>query len=220
MAIVVVLQSSAHAQLHIPALQARAGVPGLKSSPSLRTCGASLGFFGYTQEANAIDRHNEPDFLPRRATMPAFQFKGKALTIKQPWASAIAFAGKDVENRSWQCHYRGPLAIHAGAAFIEDELFRKQRVVRGGETRPLIDWINRGRKRYGLEKVEDSLDQSCVIAIAMLVDCVEKSSSPWYVGKWGWLLAGVIPIEPVPLTGALSIWDCKFKYRPLKKVTA
>lgn len=147
----------------------------------------------------------------------AYVFRGKCLTIKQPWASAVAFAGKDIENRSWQCHYRGPLAIHAGAAFIEDELYRRRSVVRRGEKRPLIEWINQGRKRYGLERVEETLDQSCVIAIGMLVDCVQKSSSPWFEGEWGWVLAGVIPIRPVPLAGKLGIWDCKFKYRPLKR---
>jgi len=28
----------------------------------------------------------------------------KAITIKQPWAWAIVFAGKDIENRSWRTH--------------------------------------------------------------------------------------------------------------------
>lgn len=37
-------------------------------------------------------------------------FRGKAITMIQPWASAIAFAGKDIENRSWYSHYRGALA--------------------------------------------------------------------------------------------------------------
>ena len=41
----------------------------------------------------------------------------KAITIKQPWAWAIIFAGKDIENRTWHTHDRGPLLIHAGAAY-------------------------------------------------------------------------------------------------------
>ena len=44
----------------------------------------------------------------------------KALTIKQPWASAIAFGDKRVENRSWPTAYRGLLAIHAGASIDWD----------------------------------------------------------------------------------------------------
>ena len=39
----------------------------------------------------------------------------RALTIKQPWVHAILHEGKDIENRSWQRHFRGWLALHASA---------------------------------------------------------------------------------------------------------
>lgn len=40
----------------------------------------------------------------------------RALTVQQPWAWAIVYGGKDVENRTRNIAgaYRGPLAIHAG----------------------------------------------------------------------------------------------------------
>ena len=38
----------------------------------------------------------------------------KALTVIQPWASAIAVGTKRIETRSWATKYRGPLLIHAG----------------------------------------------------------------------------------------------------------
>lgn len=38
----------------------------------------------------------------------------KALTIRQPWAWATIYGGKDVENRRRRTAYRGPLLIHAG----------------------------------------------------------------------------------------------------------
>ena len=50
----------------------------------------------------------------------------KAITIKQPWAWAIIFAGRDIENRSWYTHHRGPLLIHAGAAYQADAGLPKQ----------------------------------------------------------------------------------------------
>lgn len=37
----------------------------------------------------------------------------KALSLWQPWASAIALGAKRVETRSWETLYRGPLLIHA-----------------------------------------------------------------------------------------------------------
>ena len=146
-----------------------------------------------------------------------YKFQGKGLSIKQPWTSAIAFAGKNIENRSWRTHYRGPLAIHASGTVVDYEaLDVRRRVVRGGEKRPLIDWINRGRRKCGLEsETPDTIICSHIVAIAMIVGCIEKSSSPWFAGEWGWLLEGIIPIEPIPWVGGLSTWDCRFKYRPL-----
>jgi hypothetical protein len=146
-----------------------------------------------------------------------FRFQGKGLSIAQPWASAVAFAGKDIENRSWRSHYRGPLAIHASGTVYKDNLDYRCRVIRGGDKRPVIDWINRGRRRFGLEPEDrDNIIVSHIIAIAMFVDTVEKSSSPWFGGEWGWVLKGIVPIEPIPWVGALGLWECKLKYRPLR----
>jgi hypothetical protein len=39
-----------------------------------------------------------------------------ALTVIQPWTSAIMLGGKDIENRSRHTSHRGPLLIHAGCA--------------------------------------------------------------------------------------------------------
>ena len=39
----------------------------------------------------------------------------RALTVRQPWAWAIAAGHKDCENRTWATSHRGWLAIHAAA---------------------------------------------------------------------------------------------------------
>lgn len=38
----------------------------------------------------------------------------RVLTVKRPWAFALIYLGKDVENRSKYVGYRGTLLIHAG----------------------------------------------------------------------------------------------------------
>ncbi len=38
----------------------------------------------------------------------------KALSIKQPWAAAIATGLKTIETRTWKTKYRGPILIVAG----------------------------------------------------------------------------------------------------------
>jgi hypothetical protein len=47
----------------------------------------------------------------------------RILTVRQPWAWAIIFGGKDVENRSRNIAgtYRGPVLIHAGLTAVDDD---------------------------------------------------------------------------------------------------
>lgn len=153
------------------------------------------------------------------AALPAarFPFVGKGLTVTEPWASAIAYVGKDVENRTRRTHYRGPVAIHAGLTVWNDDLQRRVLWKRGEPKCPLEELIAAGQRRYWLNVEDDMLAPGSIVAIAMLVDCVVRSKSPWYSGGdyFGWVLQGVIPIEPIPWTGALGLWTCKFRYRPL-----
>ncbi len=41
----------------------------------------------------------------------------KALSLTQPWATAIAIGVKQVETRSWSTGFRGRIAIHASKGF-------------------------------------------------------------------------------------------------------
>jgi hypothetical protein len=45
----------------------------------------------------------------------------KALSLWQPWASAIWFGWKRIETRGWSTDYRGPLAIHAAKRWTAEE---------------------------------------------------------------------------------------------------
>lgn len=51
----------------------------------------------------------------------------KALTIRQPWATLIAYGVKTIETRSWHTNYRGPVAIHAGATRPADYWYHDHR---------------------------------------------------------------------------------------------
>jgi hypothetical protein len=111
----------------------------------------------------------------------------KALTIRQPWAGAIAHQAKRVENRSWKlpAKYEGArILIHAGAQ------------------------PDRDAKLHG-----DHLDvYSAIVAAATVTGC--HWSDGWQCcGAWGfartyhWALADVTALpEPVPAKGALGFW--------------
>ena len=116
----------------------------------------------------------------------------KAITIHQPYASAIMQLGKDVENRSWTTSYRGKLYIHAGKARPKSEhnLFVSQ--------------IN-GRLPKGFL----NFDLGAVLGYCTLSDIVKDSSSKWAVlGQYHWLLTDVVKFEtPVHFKGRQKLWD-------------
>ncbi|WP_438479162.1 hypothetical protein [Streptomyces asiaticus] len=111
----------------------------------------------------------------------------RALTIRQPWAGAIAHQTKRVENRSWKLpakHHGARILIHAGAQPDKDAIV------------------------YG-----PNLDvYSAVVATATLADCHWSDDGtccgPWGFGKaYHWTLTDVVALtEPVPAKGKLGIW--------------
>jgi len=125
----------------------------------------------------------------------------KALTVRQPWAWAIAHGGKNVENRTWYTAYRGPFAIHAA---LKDDVdgHRDHRILRAmGEAIEDAD-EDRFDYIYGaliaaveLVDVHSDLARSC--------DC-----GPWADPyAWHWVLADAWPLpEPIPATGRQGLW--------------
>ena len=112
----------------------------------------------------------------------------KAITVRQPWAWAIATGLKSVENRTWRARYRGPLVIHAGKARCPAGLV-------------LPD---------GTAVQDAALVYRAAVAVADLVDCVPIEAAPpgpFTSGPWCWLLANVRVIEPVYLPGKQLLWD-------------
>ena len=115
----------------------------------------------------------------------------KALTICQPWAWAICYRAKNVENRSWRTDYRGTLAIHAGKS---RRWFTGQRLNDGSP-----------------EPAPSNCVFGAIVADCELVDCVRPHELPgnaWAEGPWCWVLEDVRVLEfPVPCKGARGLWD-------------
>lgn len=106
-----------------------------------------------------------------------------ALTLREPWASAVVFAGKDVENRTWTTPYRGDFALHAGKSVD-----------------PLADDVG--------EALRERVTRGCVVALVSLHDVVRDSTSTWArEGHYHWLIGDVRPlVVPVPCIGRLSLF--------------
>lgn len=142
----------------------------------------------------------------------------RALTIRQPWAWAIARGGKDVENRTWRTTYRGLIAIHAGARWEEAGATDRRvmaAAVRDRDDNGCYDPPLRGEFEFpggNLSRLlpdPERFPLSAIIAVADLHDIVRDSTSDWAIpGQWHWLLRDVRPLaEPVPCIGARGVWE-------------
>ena len=138
----------------------------------------------------------------------------RALTVRQPFASAIAFGDKRVENRGKSIAYRGPLAIHAGLAV-------EWPAVPMAWTAAGLTPYSQGAPRKAWRV---SLPLGAVIAVADLAGCHDYAEcadglaeadrgelrwcSPWaWEWQWHWVLRDVRPLrEPVPCRGMLGLW--------------
>jgi hypothetical protein len=127
----------------------------------------------------------------------------KALSIHQPWAWAILFAGKNVENRTWRTHHRGPLLIHAARSRASYD--RQDAAL----------WP----RLYGVElPAWEELTTGAIIGCVDVVDCVPveaggtlgaRRESVWALeGYFGWMLANLRPFaEPVRCRGAQMLFE-------------
>ena len=120
-----------------------------------------------------------------------------ALSVRQPWAWAIIFGGKVIENRSLGSIRAGrmdcrTICIHAASGMRQDE----------------YRW---GLWRLGKHGVRcprpDELLRSAIIGVVDVVDIIEESDSEWFGGDAGLLLENPRAVEPIPAAGALGYFE-------------
>lgn len=126
----------------------------------------------------------------------------RALSLWQPWASAVALGLKSIETRHWWTGCRGLLAIHAAKRWTLDE---------------------REDAAMFADKFDERLRTpplGCIVATAMLVDCrktenligcisdTELAFGNYAPGRYGFILEDVRPLpRPVPWRGAQGFFE-------------
>jgi hypothetical protein len=131
----------------------------------------------------------------------------KSISIRQPWASLILKAGKDVENRCWPTRFRGRILIHAAKGMTRDE--REDAIdfavhaIRAGHPGETAHTTTLRELGFAFE----DLPRGGIIGSVEIVDCVRISASPWFVGKYGFLLRDPQPLPFRPLKGQLGFFD-------------
>ena len=137
----------------------------------------------------------------------------KAITLWQPWASAMAAEMKRNETRSWRTDYRGPLLIHAAARRpTECDLWVLEH--------PAV------KLRLALDNIDPKkFPLGAAVCIVKLVDCVRVETirdtlSPMELalgnynnGRYAWITEFLHYIDkPIPMKGAQGFWNCDMGY--------
>jgi hypothetical protein len=121
------------------------------------------------------------EFATAAVGKPAPTNTMRALSIRQPWAELIVRGIKDVENRSWLTHHRGPLLIHAS------------------QTKPTREDLD----DFGIENPM----YGAIIGVVDVVDCKLEISSEWHEPEsQGWYLQNPRMFEnPIAFKGAVGL---------------
>jgi len=148
----------------------------------------------------------------------------KALSIKQPWAWLICAGYKDIENRDWRIGRKprhGPYSSRDVADFGLELPCRIY--VHAGKTddhAELMAALGIIRDIYGMSDGSIIADNyrlfkalGAIIGEVDITGCVEKSDSPWFVGKYGFTLANPALYEkPIPYRGQLGFFEVKLPF--------
>lgn len=113
------------------------------------------------------------------------------MSIQQPWAWLIVNGYKPVENRDWPTKVRGVIGIHAGKKQDGDGLL----------------WV---MEQFPDIEIPHDLPTGGIVGTACLVDCVRAMDSPWFFGKFGFVLTQAKPMELRPSRGMLGFFRPTF----------
>lgn len=116
----------------------------------------------------------------------------KAISVRQPWAWLIVNGHKDIENRDWPTRFRGPVFIHASK----------------GMTRAEYEDCRDHAESCGVAiPAFEDLERGGIVGATTITDCISSSESPWFFGRFGFVLADSGPLPFAPLKGQLGFFD-------------
>lgn len=136
--------------------------------------------------------------------------KIKALSIRQPWATLILRAGKDIENRNWCHRMRGGFLVHAAKGMTEDEWLSAIQFAH------FTCGVSKDRLKAFCEQEHLDALRGGIVGYAEITDCIstqrhlsmrKEQQSPWFMGDYGFALANQTALPFLPMTGRLGFFE-------------
>src|SRR2546425_7801682 len=111
-----------------------------------------------------------------------------ALSVRQPLAWAILFAGKDMENRTWRSRYQGRVILHASRTMDEAG----------------VKYL----REAGFQ-VPEALPMGAYVGEVTITECrpLAEGASRWAFGPWCYTLERPVAYQtPIPGRGRLGFY--------------
>lgn len=126
----------------------------------------------------------------------------KAISVRAPWWWFILHGGKNIENRDWPTKFRGRVLVHASKWWNDHEVYDafKNHIHLVPEER---------QERAGFVSLRTLREAgAAIVGSVEIVDCVTRSDSPWFIGRYGFVLRNPIAFSrPILFKGALGFFN-------------
>ena len=125
----------------------------------------------------------------------------KVITLKQPWASLVAYGYKKYEFRSWKLNYRGDIIIHAGLGVDKEAM----------EQVKDLNLNFPSKKLMAIVHIDD-----CISLNNSISQAINKENPIVYGNKsrtgYAWKLSNVRLLDiPEVISGKQGIWNYDLK---------
>ena len=125
----------------------------------------------------------------------------KVITLKQPWASLVAYGYKKYEFRSWKLNYRGDIIIHAGLGVDKEAM----------EQVKDLNLNFPSKKLMAIVHIDD-----CISLNNSISQAINKENRIVYGNKirtgYAWKLSNVRLLDiPEVISGKQGIWNYDLK---------
>ncbi len=126
----------------------------------------------------------------------------RALSLWQPWASAVALGLKRIETRHWPTHVRGLIAIHAAKRWTADEQ---------DDAAHFADVYDERLRQPPLGAIVATAQLTACWPSATLSERIsdqERAFGNYAPGRFGFVLEDIRPLEtPLPWRGAQGFFE-------------